>query len=875
MSSEGDIFMGIGRLGAKEDAVPPPPPASPDNNLERLFITTGRNNVALDPMFQPDLTSFKATVINDIEFVIVTPFVNHPLASAVVKLKDDVAEQVTDEYLTEQLRPPPRPKPEVQVSVGPNGEPIVEVHVAGGAEAKIIADGTGEEQVFVEVDGSSSQVGSNAGGADENVPANELGDEVENDHEPSLVDGEDETELLKPKVVVVEEPEPEPEFVVPTSYRVPLIVGKNPVYVVVTAENGETRTTAIRVIRKEWDPYDWEKKNADSLAAAADGSTTGTAEEGANKVSPEVANENKFKWYKFGAENNDARAQYHLALMYAGEDGWGLDLEEGQEGGFDGLDDDDVDGVVRRLEKRWVKMDDERAMQLHLKWLLRSGNNGYIPATKRLANVFFEEEIQRDWIEHNPEINREIVISKLTDEERALPADEQPEIDLDVENMNFKQEAGFWYKKSADQGDKESALALAHMYMKGIGFITSFRKAVYWLERSGVQIDDAEDQVFDHYKVRAEQGDGKAAFQLARMYIDGIGTAMDFDTAKFWFGRSGRSEEYSRQQIDKKCNTLKPMYRELFNSHDIDADGQIDKNEFMGFYRDCLMAKGYSRKKADEETVSPYQGTIKSDNAFKAYDINKDYKISFDEIWALREKVSTLIPKTEKHYDCSVRFFGKWKEDLRRAESTQAMEQDLKRDALLRANTEFMLYTQDIESDFMRPDPNAKKMNGTLSRSATMASLGRSRKDLSQAVETGSSSRRSASRNADRTTSRSRSVRSKKSKKSSKKSSASGRSRSKGAKKPLSRAKSAYVTPGEHETPFDEDELLEDFEMLSATGSIRKKRDPQNLLVNPTSLFPSRRNLRLSVASSEELYAAVDEFGAAVDSQEEDGYDYE
>jgi hypothetical protein len=36
----------------------------------------------------------------------------------------------------------------------------------------------------------------------------------------------------------------------------------------------------------------------------------------------------------------------------------------------------------------------------------------------------------------------------------------------------------------------------------------------------------------------------------------------------------------------------------------------------MGFYRDCLMAKGYSRKKADEETVSPYQGTIKSDNCF-------------------------------------------------------------------------------------------------------------------------------------------------------------------------------------------------------------------------------------------------------------------
>jgi hypothetical protein len=154
------------------------------------------------------------------------------------------------------------------------------------------------------------------------------------------------------------------------------------------------------------------------------------------------------------------------------------------------------------------------------------------------------------------------------------------------------------------------------------------------------------------------------------MYIDGVGVPMDFDKAKFWFARSGKSDQYAKQAVENKMNTLQPLYLELFRAHDSDGDGAIDRRDFQGFYRDCLMAKGLSRKKADEETTSPYQGVMKSDALFKDYDLNNDYKVSFDEIWALRGKISTLIPRTEKHFLAATHFFAKWKEAMSRAQES-------------------------------------------------------------------------------------------------------------------------------------------------------------------------------------------------------------
>ena len=89
----------------------------------------------------------------------------------------------------------------------------------------------------------------------------------------------------------------------------------------------------------------------------------------------------------------------------------------------------------------------------------------------------------------------------------------------------------------------------------------------------------------------------------------------------------------------------------------------------------ALMAKGFSKQRADAETVSPYMGVMKSDSMYSDYDVNSDGSISFDEIWQLRGKVSTLIPKTEKHFQSAIAFFTRWRRMREQAEEQGTLDE--------------------------------------------------------------------------------------------------------------------------------------------------------------------------------------------------------
>jgi len=78
------------------------------------------------------------------------------------------------------------------------------------------------------------------------------------------------------------------------------------------------------------------------------------------------------------------------------------------------------------------------------------------------------------------------------------------------------QQAVYWYKKAAEQGDTRAQLNLAVMFKFGIGVIEDFSQSVLW------------------YKKAAEQGDTKAQLNLAEMYASGEGVPENFVLAYKW-----------------------------------------------------------------------------------------------------------------------------------------------------------------------------------------------------------------------------------------------------------------------------------------------------------------------------------------------------
>jgi len=256
------------------------------------------------------------------------------------------------------------------------------------------------------------------------------------------------------------------------------------------------------------------------------------------------------------------------------------------------------------------------------------------------------------------------------------------------------------------QGDKRAAYQMALMYIDGVGVAMSFGEALQWLEKAGQSADFAQqlvssrllasaekrnvessaqlakmfmdyqnsmqwlvkegkDEEYFHqnaanwFRVAGEEGDLTSSQTLAQMYVDGVGLPIDFKLASYWWEKAGKSKEYSKKKIENKLQSLKPKYRSLFDFYAMDM-GRINITDFAGYYRDCLMAKGLSKRKADEETTSTYLGRAKYEALFKGYDVNHDSTLEFEEIWAHPHTHTNLFPKTGQHVMAAEAFFRKW-----------------------------------------------------------------------------------------------------------------------------------------------------------------------------------------------------------------------
>ena len=78
------------------------------------------------------------------------------------------------------------------------------------------------------------------------------------------------------------------------------------------------------------------------------------------------------------------------------------------------------------------------------------------------------------------------------------------------------QQAAFWYRLGAEQGNPDAQSALGALFAEGKGVSQDFSQAAYWDQKA------------------AETGSTDAEFNLAMLYLDGHGVSQDYRLARSW-----------------------------------------------------------------------------------------------------------------------------------------------------------------------------------------------------------------------------------------------------------------------------------------------------------------------------------------------------
>ena len=83
-----------------------------------------------------------------------------------------------------------------------------------------------------------------------------------------------------------------------------------------------------------------------------------------------------------------------------------------------------------------------------------------------------------------------------------------------------KLQAIFWYDKAANEGDTKAMFNLARMYIERGGSEMDYQQAMKWFQKA------------------ADSGDAKAMLNLADMYENGKGVPKDISQAVKWYEKA-------------------------------------------------------------------------------------------------------------------------------------------------------------------------------------------------------------------------------------------------------------------------------------------------------------------------------------------------
>nr|BAJ96461.1 predicted protein [Hordeum vulgare subsp. vulgare] len=113
-----------------------------------------------------------------------------------------------------------------------------------------------------------------------------------------------------------------------------------------------------------------------------------------------------------------------------------------------------------------------------------------------------------------------------------------------------------------------SAYQLALMYIDGVGVETDFKAAMQWLDKASQAVTQAHKQAAEWFQQAAETGDKRAAYQMALMCLDGIGVAMSYKNALVWLEKGGQSEDFAQQFVSSRLQSAA-------EKHNIESANQL------------------------------------------------------------------------------------------------------------------------------------------------------------------------------------------------------------------------------------------------------------------------------------------------------------
>ena len=126
-------------------------------------------------------------------------------------------------------------------------------------------------------------------------------------------------------------------------------------------------------------------------------------------------------------------------------------------------------------------------------------------------------------------------------------------------------EAVKWYRKAAEQGNKEAQSFVGQCYVLGLGVKKDYKQAIYWFRKAAEQGDKDVQYILGHcyytgdgvkkdykqavywFRKAAEQGVARAQSVLGDCYAKGYGMKKDSKQAVYWWGKAAKQGDKNAQ----------------------------------------------------------------------------------------------------------------------------------------------------------------------------------------------------------------------------------------------------------------------------------------------------------------------------------------
>ena len=306
----------------------------------------------------------------------------------------------------------------------------------------------------------------------------------------------------------------------------------------------------------------------------------------------ESSDEQAIYWYKKAAEQGNEHGQMHLGYCF--ENGYGTEV--------------DIDKAIYWYKKAAEQGDEEAKKKLAE---LESLDNKSVLSYK---NESYFEKCKREAEQGNARAQYELGVCYATGDE--------------VARNDYQ--AFRWYEQAANKGNAQAQYALANFYAQGRAVTQSTYTALIWYKKAAAQgYKKAELEInrlqnvkdinnFENLKIRAEQGDPEAQYELGIKYKrTGISNTGEV-AAAYWFKQAAtQGHQKAKLELDKLQSQKENKQKET----NLLKDTYIPFKYDPGNFKSCKKAADSGDYRAQYDLALLYiEGTeIRKDDALAVY----------------------------------------------------------------------------------------------------------------------------------------------------------------------------------------------------------------------------------------------------------------